>query len=109
MQLDPRLASGQFWMCAEHFAIEQKGNVCVEFLLQLMQPLVRSIPRPVFFHYQQDLAGFFIDREEIDHCRIRHPGKLDRLFCIRISFHRRETFRRGAQTSTASALDSASA
>src|SRR5438128_12236087 len=66
-------------MRRDHFAIEQERNVGVEFLLKLVQPLIRAIPGPRLVHREKNLIGFLIVREEIDHGGIRHARVL--AFC----------------------------
>src|SRR2546423_9052637 len=69
-QLDPRMLTGELGMSGVHLAIEQKRNVSVEFFLELMKPLVRTVPRTRFAHGENDLARLFIEAEKIDHRRI---------------------------------------
>jgi len=73
-QLDPRTLTGELGMSSVHLAIEQKRNVSVEFFLELMKPLVRTVPRARFAHGENDLAGFFIEAEKIDYRRIGDTG-----------------------------------
>ena len=63
-------------MRRDHFAIEQKGNVGVEFFLERVQPLVGAIPWPWLVHREKDLVRFLIVREEIDYSGIRHARVL---------------------------------
>jgi hypothetical protein len=64
----------QLRMRGDHLAIEEEGNIGVEFLLQLMEPLVGAVPRPWLVHGENYLATFPIDPEEIDHRGIHHAG-----------------------------------
>src|SRR3954452_23342171 len=76
-------------MRGEHLAVEQERDVSIEFFLELVKSLVRRIPWAVFFHHQEDFAGFFIDREEIDHGRIGEAGRAGSSL-RRVGVHRRE-------------------
>lgn len=81
-QFDPRRFTGEFGMRRHHFTIEEKRNIRVEFLLELMQPLVRVIPRPRLTHGENNFAVLFIHAEEIDHRRVRHAGRFLLLLLI---------------------------
>lgn len=61
-------------MRRNHLSIEQKGNVSVEFFLQLMQPLIGTIPRSRLMHREKDFIGFLVEREKIDDRWVNHPG-----------------------------------
>ncbi len=67
------------------FAIEEKGNVGVKFLLKLEELQVGIIPRPRLPHREEDLVGLRLVRKKIDHtgmfetarllCLVRHRRK----------------------------------
>ena len=48
------------------FAVEQERNVGVELFLQLMDPLLRAIPRPRLVHDEHDFVRLRIVREDVD-------------------------------------------
>ena len=84
MQFDPGSFSGQFRMRRQHLSIKQEGDIGVEFLLELMQPEVRIIPRPWFVHDEEDFIPLRIEREQVDHigvfdaCRVLRAWQLVR-------------------------------
>jgi hypothetical protein len=54
-------------MRRDHLSVEQEGDVGIEFLLQLMQPLIGIIPCSRLVHREKDFTGLGIEREKIDH------------------------------------------
>ena len=62
-KFDPGRFTGELRMRGNHLAIEEEGNVGVEFFLQFMKPFVRTIPGPRLVHREQNFAVFLIDRE----------------------------------------------
>jgi len=66
-QLNPRSFANKLGMCGGHFAIKQEGHVGIKFFLDLIQPLVRPVPRPTFVHHEHDFIGAPVVREKIDH------------------------------------------
>ena len=69
-------------MRSEHFAIEEKRDIGIEFLLELMQLVVRGVPRPRLAHGEDDLASFSIDAEKIDDGWVRDTGRFLLLIMI---------------------------
>lgn len=83
-QLDPRRFACELRVRCEHLAIEQKRNVSVKFLLELMKPLVRSIPWPGLGHRENHVSRLSIDPEQINNRWVRHPGPIQFLLLILI-------------------------
>ena len=61
-----------------HFAIQNERSVSIEFLLQFVQLLVAARPWARFVHYQQHIAAFLVDREQVNYGGI---GNADLRFC----------------------------
>ena len=83
-QFDPHRLALKLGMSGEHLAIENEGNVSVEFFLELMEPLIRAVPRPRFVHRQDDLARLAVHSEKIDDGRVRDAGRNRLLLLILI-------------------------
>ena len=81
-QFDPRRFARELGMRCQHFAIEQERDIRVEFLLDLMQPLVRAIPRPRLSHRENDLVRSSVHAEKIDDGRVGNAG--DSIFLLLI-------------------------
>src|SRR5881392_2311379 len=77
-------------MGGDHLAIEEEGNVGVEFLLQFMEPLVGAVPWPRLAHRQNHFATFPIDPEEINHGCVRHAGRRYIGLALVLDSHRRK-------------------
>ena len=89
MNLNPCRFSLQLRMRAYHLAIEYKRDVRIKLLLNLVEPLVGSIPWSRFAHRQDYFPGFLIEPKKIDHARIGNP-RLSRLMLMLVAFTRSE-------------------
>ena len=74
-QFNPSFLPTQLRMRSNHLAIQNERNVSVKFLLELMQTLVRVVPRPRFVHHEEDFTGSLIECKEVYDTRIGDPAR----------------------------------
>ena len=74
-EFDARGFSGEFRMRRDHLPVEHKGNVSVEFFLELVQLLIGPVPRSRLVHRQEDFIGVSVVRKKIDHRRVGHAAR----------------------------------
>lgn len=77
-QLDPRRFAGKLGMRTNHFTVQKERNVRIEFFLELMKPLIRSIPWSRLVHRENDFTGSLVHAKQVDHRRIgeAHDNRL---------------------------------